>query len=76
MRPLPPLFFSPLSPPPSFEAPDGSILQMRIGIASGPAVGGVVGASMLRCGVGGWGGGRDECISVMVSAFTGGNQSI
>ena len=32
-----------------FRAPDGSLLQMRIGLVTGPAVGGVLGASMLRC---------------------------
>ena len=31
-----------------FQAPDGSFLQMRIGLVTGPAMGGVVGASMLR----------------------------
>lgn len=32
----------------SYIAPDGSPLQMRIGLVTGPALGGVVGASMLR----------------------------
>ena len=31
-----------------FVAPDGSVIQMRIGLTTGPAMGGVVGASMLR----------------------------
>ena len=42
-----------MPPPPlflfrSFTAPDGSTLVMRVGIVTGPATGGVVGASMLR----------------------------
>ena len=36
------------SPPPRFVTPSGSRLSMRIGLACGPATGGVVGASMLR----------------------------
>ena len=32
----------------SFVAPDGSFLRMRIGLVTGPAIGGVVGATMLR----------------------------
>ena len=32
----------------SFVAPDGSLIRMRIGLVTGPALGGVVGASMLR----------------------------
>ena len=32
----------------NFIAPDGSYLRMRIGLVTGPAMGGVVGATMLR----------------------------
>ena len=32
----------------NFVAPDCSVIKMRIGLVTGPAMGGVVGASMLR----------------------------
>ena len=36
----------------TFTCPDGTPLQMRIGLVAGPGIGGVVGSSMLRCGSG------------------------
>ena len=65
----------------NFVAPDCSVIKMRIGLVTGPAMGGVVGASMLRYHLfgpttqevrerGGLGEGRTSSTSITLSCGT------